>query len=335
MVQPTPWQAGRARQLPSGPPSQVTGVSACRSVEVTKVLTAPRPLLASLRGNAGYLCAAVGSVVTLFLLFKPWAVGSANDGKILADAFGGFQISSNLTSIWSGSPPPAAKVEGTWAVLACVAIVVTLCAVLVNLRARAAVLAHVAAGSALALAAFTVTAVVHMNGKLEEIRAMVTPGSPRDMGTQIGLAIRWAAGNGAFPIPGLRPVTYSTASLTTSAWLAGALSVVSAVAAVAQWFRGRTSSPVRRRWHFAAARSAAADECGCAGNHPTPGLSPDHTEHPPAPRHRTRRVQVDDRAEYSVPGPAAHVGGSGFGHDGAAPGGAGPHGPDPDRMALD
>ncbi|MEU7630755.1 hypothetical protein AB0C34_12315 [Nocardia sp. NPDC049220] len=288
MVQPTPWQAGRIRQSLSGPLSQVAGVSPRRRGKVAKVLTAPRPLPGPLRGNVGYLCAAVGSIITLFLLFKPWAVGSANDGKILADAFGGFQISSNLTSIWSGSPPPAAKVEGTWAVLACVAIIVTLCTVLLNLRARTAVLAHVAVGSALAIAAFTVTAVVHMNSKLEEIRAMVTPGSHRDMGTQIGLAIRWAAGNGAFPIPGLRPVTYSTASLTTSAWLAGALSVVSAVAAVAQWIRGRMTSPVRRRWHFATARSAqnpdTATKCACAGD--LTRLSPEHAEHPSASHHR-------------------------------------------------
>ncbi|WP_228839070.1 hypothetical protein, partial [Nocardia amamiensis] len=64
---------------------------------------------------------------------------------------------------------------------------------------------------------------------------MVGSGPPTDIGTQIGYVIRWASGNGQYPLPGARKVEFSTAKLTNTALLAGATSVFSAVVAVAQW----------------------------------------------------------------------------------------------------
>ncbi|MEV6430996.1 hypothetical protein [Nocardia sp. NPDC051463] len=200
-------------------------------------------VLAVVRGNGGYLCAAVGSIITFALLFKPWLTASGTDGKISADPFGGLQISTSLASLWSGSPPPAADVNGTWGVLASTASAVTVIAVLVNLRARTQVLSYVAVGSSVALALLVVVVVAHLNSKAAEVKRMIGYGSARDVGTQVGLLVRWASGNGQYPVPGLRQVAYATASLTSWAWLAGAISLVSALTAIAQWIRGRSTGP--------------------------------------------------------------------------------------------
>ncbi|MFQ6394745.1 hypothetical protein ACLMAJ_14920 [Nocardia sp. KC 131] len=236
MVQPTPWQASRTtRHRPADSASRTAGSARQRRVFVPKAL-------APLQENWGYLGAAAGSVVTFLLLFRPWLTATGTDGKISADPFGGLQISTSLVTFWSGSPPPAANVNGTWGVLASAACALTVFAVAVNLRARTKALAHVAAGSSIALAVLVVSAVAHLNGKAAEVRAMTGYGHPRDLGTQVGLVVRWASGNGQMPVPGLRQVTTATAGLTSWAWLAGAISLVSAIAAIAQWIRMRKTS---------------------------------------------------------------------------------------------
>ncbi|WP_406235400.1 hypothetical protein [Nocardia sp. NBC_01009] len=236
MVQPTPWQANKIRYRKVDTPSTVQRIVSQRREEVAKVL-------ASLRGNWGYLCAAVGSIITFRMLFKPWLTASGTDGQISADPFGGLQISTSLASLWSGSPPPAADVNGTWGVLASTASAVTVFAVLVNLRARTKVLSYVAVGSSVTLALLIVIVVAHLNSKAADVKRMVGYGSARDAGTQVGLLVRWATGNGQYPVPGMRQVAYATASLTTWAWLAGAISLISALIAIAQWIRGRTTGP--------------------------------------------------------------------------------------------
>ncbi|MGO4614022.1 hypothetical protein AB4305_07585 [Nocardia sp. 2YAB30] len=252
MVQLTPWQADRNRHHQADSPSRTESSAPQQRGAVAKVI-------AALRGNWGYLGAAAGNIITFVLLFNPWLTASGPDGTISADPFGGLQVSTSLVGLWSGSPPPAADVNGTWGVLASAAGAITVFAVLVDLRARTKGLSHVAAVSSVALALFVVFALVHLNNKAAEVKDMVGSGSPRDLGTQIGLLVRWASGNGTYPVPGLRQVTYSTASLTSSAWLAGAISLVSAVAAIAQWIRGRTTGPVRLPWRFSVVTSRPSD----------------------------------------------------------------------------
>ncbi|MFE7802598.1 hypothetical protein [Nocardia sp. NPDC057440] len=208
-------------------------------------MTTLRPYLAPLQGNWGYVVAAAGSVVTFCTLFQPWVNAATLDGRIKATPFGKFEISSSLVALWSGAPPPQAKVNGTWAVLACVAIAVTLFAVVVNLRARTTTLSHLAACSSVAMALFIVFALVHMNGKAPELRSMLGYGRTTDLGGQIGLLMRWASGNGKYPMPGIRQVSITTASLTAWAWFAAATAVVSAVAAIAQWVRNRPAGPIQ------------------------------------------------------------------------------------------
>ncbi|MFE7801308.1 hypothetical protein [Nocardia sp. NPDC057440] len=202
-------------------------------------------VLAALGGNWGYLCAAAGNVITFGLLFEPWLDINGGSGNIKSDAFGKFQISSSLMGLWSGSPPPAATINGTWAVLACAAIGVTVCTTLVNLRARTKALSHLTTVSSVAVALFIVFALVHMNGKVSDVRGMLGFGPFRDLGTQAGLMMRWASGNGRPPVPGLRQVSYTTAGLTSEAWYAGVTAVSSAVAAIAQCARNRSSDVIR------------------------------------------------------------------------------------------
>lgn len=211
------------------------------------------PIVAVLRRNWGYLCAALGSIVTFFLLFEPWVGGGGADGRILANAFGKLTITTSLVSMWSGAPPRSAQINGTYAVLASVACAVTLFAVIavvINLQGRTQMLSRVAVGASLAMAFFVVVIMVHLNGKAGEIRGMLGSGSPRDLGTQVGMIIRWASGNGSYPIPGMRRVSYTTAGLLSPAWWAGAISLISAVAALAQWARENGSRSWRLAWRL-------------------------------------------------------------------------------------
>ncbi|WP_227996944.1 hypothetical protein [Nocardia australiensis] len=200
------------------------------------------------RGSWGYLFAAAGNIITFFLLFQPWIHAAARDGKIDATPFGRLHVTSTLVSLWSGSPPPAARINGMWAILASIAVTVTVCTVVVNLRARNNVLCRLATGSSVALAIFVAAAIVHMNGKAPDVRRMLSAGSTRDLGTQAGLLLRWASGNGSYPLPGVHQVSYSTAGLTTYAWVTGAIAVASAIAAVAQLTRERTTGSIRLSW---------------------------------------------------------------------------------------
>ncbi|MEU7628687.1 hypothetical protein AB0C34_01695 [Nocardia sp. NPDC049220] len=245
MVEPTPGQADK-RDRPTDPPSPSEGVSR-RAAEVVKIRALISPLPASFRGSEAYLFTAGVNIVVFFLLFQPWVVAIGRTGKITANAFGRLYVSSGLTNLWSASPPPPANINGTWAVLASVAIAINVFAVVINLQARSDVLSRVAMGSAVAPAFFVVGALVQMNTKLSAIKRMVGYGNPRDVGNQIGMVIRWASGNGSYPVPGLRQVQYSSASLTTTAWLEGALAVLSALVVLAEWARQRPAAGHRQR----------------------------------------------------------------------------------------
>ncbi|MEU7765916.1 hypothetical protein AB0B25_12410 [Nocardia sp. NPDC049190] len=259
MVQPTPWQAGKSDRQ-ADLPSRSKGRATRRQIDVAQVLASVPPLPASFRKDWAYLCAAVGNVIVFYLLFKPWGVGNGPDGKIATNAFGRLRVSTTLTSLWSGAPPTPTKVNGTWAVLASVAIAVTVFSVLINLQARTELLSRVATGATVAVAFFVVMALVDINSKLEALRGMVSSGSHRDMGTQIGLIIRWASGNGSYPMPGARQYAWPTGTLTTEAWLALAFAAVSALVALTQWVRGRPNGSHRWQWRLPVATGSESSE---------------------------------------------------------------------------
>ncbi|WP_040783733.1 hypothetical protein [Nocardia pneumoniae] len=236
MVQPTPWQTSKQQHRQDDSASHGEGSTRKRRVDVARLLTPLKPFATALQGNWGYLCAAAGCVITFILLFKPWLSSSGPDGSIYSNAFGQTRITTTLVGLWSQKPPNHSNLNGMWAVLATAAIFVTVVAAVVNLLARTTALAHLTAGSAVAVALFVLCILVYLNAKGPELRAMVGSGPPTDLGVQIGYVIRWASGNGQYPLPGLRKVEFDTAKLTSTALVAGATSVFSAVVAVGQWF---------------------------------------------------------------------------------------------------
>ncbi|MEU7766504.1 hypothetical protein AB0B25_15410 [Nocardia sp. NPDC049190] len=260
MVQPTPWQLTATSRPPliknAGRPESA---SPLRRIDI-------RVFRAAGRDDWGYLAAAVGSAITFVLLFQPWLAATGPDGKISTNAFGRVTITTTMAGLWSGSPPPSAKVDGLWGILAGVAVFITVATVVLNLRVRVETLSRLTAGSTVAVSVFVVVALIYFNGKGSDLRAMVGAGSPRDMGTQIGLLIRTAAGNGQYPVPGLRSMSYSSPSLTTSGVIAGTTSLASAVAAVAQLLYGRRTGPggsrtpdMFRRWAIPPAARSGTD----------------------------------------------------------------------------
>ncbi|MFQ6392415.1 hypothetical protein ACLMAJ_03065 [Nocardia sp. KC 131] len=281
MVQPTPWKTGRTQQAQTILPSQTTGGTSRRQVDVTKVVAWLKPHLAVFRGHWGYLFAAVGNIITLFGLFEPWVDASSTDGRITATPFGKFQISSSLVALWSGAPPPTAKINGMWAVLACIAVVITVSAAMINLRARTQALSALVMGSTVAVSLFLVFALVHMNNKLPDLRAMVGNASARDLGSQVGMLMRWASGNGNYALPGLKRYTWTTASLTTWAWLAGGMAVISAIAAIAQWVRSRPDGPIAIPLRMPIVITRASDDH--ASEQPSPDPAPAAASPPAAP----------------------------------------------------
>ncbi|WP_141717311.1 hypothetical protein [Nocardia altamirensis] len=248
MVQPTPWQAGKQQQAQAITPMPEQR-AARRRLDAVATVTALRLQLAWLRGHWGYACAAVGNLITFFALFQPWIRASATDGTIKATPFGKFEISSSLVALWSSSPPPMAKINGAWAVLACIAVILTVVLAVLNLRARTQALSTAVMVSSVAMSLFVAFALVHMNRQAPNIRNMVANGPPRDPGSVAGLLIRWASGNSTYALPGVNRYTWATAGLTSWAWFAGGIAIFSALAATAQWARNRRAevdpSPVR------------------------------------------------------------------------------------------
>ncbi|MEU2037111.1 hypothetical protein [Nocardia niwae] len=232
MVQPTPWQSDEARD----------GRSAQQNTAKSGAVPAKAILLA-LRGHWGYVWAAVGSLVTLVLLFQPWLTAAGADGKVSTNAFGRMEITTRFLNIWSRSAPPGARVTGFWALLASAAIIVVVFSVVVNLRLRIEALNRLTTLATLAVAVFVVITVLYINSKGPELKAMV--GRRSDLGGQIGSLMNWAFGNGRLVVPGIGQVAYTSATLTPWSLLAGATSLGSAVAALTQWIRNRSSGLFR------------------------------------------------------------------------------------------
>ncbi|MEV0032745.1 hypothetical protein [Nocardia sp. NPDC050793] len=249
MVQPTPWQAKKPhapQAVSAGPP--LNWVTRPSSVDLRTFLTRLRSSSTPLRGHWGYLCTATGNIVVFFLMFKPWLLATHADGKVTATAFGHIRVTTTLVSLWSSNPPAVAPISGSWAIVASCAIGATVITVGANIRARSNLLTLLATGSAVAVTILVTITMIHLSSTGIAFRNMVGTGPIVDVGTQLGLIIRWASGNGTYPIPGHKTVSYNaTANLTTTAFYACAISMISAVAAIAQWIRSarvsRRSSP--------------------------------------------------------------------------------------------
>ncbi|MDE1674003.1 hypothetical protein [Nocardia gipuzkoensis] len=239
MVQPTPWQSNKTGDGGSAQQDQAVGGIAPGS---------PQAIRAALRGYWGYVWAAVGSLVTLVLLFQPWITAAGADGRVSTTAFGRMEITTRFLNAWSASRPRTPHVTGFWALLACAAIVIAILAIVINLRLRIDALSRLATIATLVTSMFVLFTVLYINSKGPELKAMV--GRSSDLGGQVGSLINWAFGNGRLVVPGVGQVAYTSAGLTPWALLAGATSLASSVAAVTQWIRNRSGGLFQLPWRI-------------------------------------------------------------------------------------
>ncbi|MBF6296129.1 hypothetical protein IU459_01060 [Nocardia amamiensis] len=228
-----------------------------------------------LDGNWGYLLAAIGCIITFVLLFQPWLTTNTGgtDGAIHANGFGRLHVTTFWVDLWAQSSVPNPKASGTWGILTSVAIGVAVCSVAVNSVVRTKALTYMATVATVFVAVFTIATALYLNSKGDELTRVVSYGTARDPGTQIGLLIRWAKGHDNYPAPGFRSVSYVTASLTWYAILAGSISLLSAVAAVAQWIhlrknRRQSNTPSRTMLIMSGA-TASSSSTRATGMKPT------------------------------------------------------------------
>ncbi|MEV5833975.1 hypothetical protein [Nocardia sp. NPDC052112] len=194
--------------------------------------------------------AAVGSTATLILLFQSWITAQGPDGKVAANAFGRLEITTNYLNVWSQAKPKTPPVTSAWAILASAAIIIALCAILLNIRLRSELLARLTTFSLACAALFVVLCLIYLNSKGAELKAMTA--RTYDLGGQIGQVINWATGRGKLVVPGTATYTYASAGLTHWGFLAVVTSLGSTLAAIAQWLTVRRASdnPVRLSWRM-------------------------------------------------------------------------------------
>lgn len=198
-------------------------------------------LRAVLSGHWGYVCAAVGSAVTFAMLFEPWlSTGTGGtDGTIESNAFGRLHVTTFWVDLWAQSSELNPTASGAWGILTSIAIFIAVGSTAVNCVARTEVLTRMAIVATVFVAIFAVATALYLNSKGPELTQVVSFGTARDPGTQIGLLLRWAKGHDNYPAPGLRRVSYATASLTWTALIAVTISLSSVVLVIVQWVHGR------------------------------------------------------------------------------------------------
>ncbi|WP_169814416.1 hypothetical protein [Nocardia pseudovaccinii] len=153
-------------------------------------------------------------------------------------------------NVWSKVAPKTPPVTGMWAILASAAIIIALCAIVLNIRLRNELLARLTMISLACAALFVILCLIYLNGKGAELKAMT--GRTYDLGGQIGQILNWATGRGKLAIPGTSTASYASASLTHWGFLAVVTSLGSTMAAIAQWLllRRATDNPVRLSWRM-------------------------------------------------------------------------------------
>ncbi|MEU2174000.1 hypothetical protein ABZ552_07225 [Nocardia sp. NPDC019219] len=201
----------------------------------------------AINGNWGYVWAAVGSLITFGLLFRPWLTVSGPNGKAETNAFGRINASTRYLTVWSSSKPMAlAHITGFWALLTTVAVIVCVLTVAVNLRTRNRILERATAISSVAVAICTICTLLYINSKAPELKEMTS--RRWDLGGQLGSVMSWMFGNDKLPFPGISETRYSTSSLTRTAILACFTSIGSALAAGIQQILTGATMPFRLPW---------------------------------------------------------------------------------------
>ncbi|MET9030918.1 hypothetical protein ABZW96_35720 [Nocardia sp. NPDC004168] len=204
-------------------------------------------LRVALNGNWGYLWAAVGSLITFALLFRPWLTVSGPNGKAETNAFGRINASTRYLTVWSSTKPMSlAHITGFWALLTTAAIIVCVLTAMTNLRTRNKILERTTAISSVAVAIFTICTLLYINSKAPELKEMTS--RRWDLGGQLGSVMSWVFGNDKLPFPGISETRYATSSLTLTAILACFTSIGAALAASIQHILTGTTKPFRLPW---------------------------------------------------------------------------------------
>ncbi|WP_433682808.1 hypothetical protein [Nocardia sp. CA-119907] len=217
-----------------------------RAAELAELRAQLRPF----RCYWGYIVAAIGSMATLILLFQSWITAQGPDGTVAANAFGRLEITTNYLNVWSQAKPKTPPLTGLWAILASAAIIVALCAIVLNIRLRNEILARLTTFSLACAALFVILTLIYLNSKGAELKAMT--GRTYDLGGSIGQIVNWATGRGKLVIPGTGTSNYASAGLTHWGFLAVVTSLGSTMAAVGQWLlvRRAADNPVRLSWRM-------------------------------------------------------------------------------------
>jgi hypothetical protein len=190
------------------------------------------------RADAGHIGSAVASALTIILMFQPWLTASGPNGRLKSDAFGRIDGSAEGFADWTSSNGYyQPSITGAWAALAALTAVMTITAVILNLRNRSDMLSYLVPGSAVATAVLVLADLLYLSGKAPELRAAVEG----DHGLAGGLIDLILGGSTSGFGTGNQ---VANAGLDAAALLGGATAVGGAVAAVGSGLRKQMLTPV-------------------------------------------------------------------------------------------
>ncbi|WP_067566599.1 hypothetical protein [Nocardia acidivorans] len=182
-----------------------------------------------------YLAVALANSAVLYMMFKPWLRAYGWDGTGTLNGFGRFRRTTRHINLWSHSTPPGPDVSSVWAVLATVAILVTVVAAIRASRHRGATTETLTAVAASAVAVLVAMDVYTLNAAIPQVGLALSMNG--DLSTQVGMAVSALRGTTNYPWPGKESKLNPT-ELTPLALIALSITVVSASIAVLRARRG-------------------------------------------------------------------------------------------------
>lgn len=166
-------------------------------------------------------------LLTLILLFQPWLTASGPQGDVQADAFGRLDGSvPGLRSVGERLTESVVSISGLWGILAAAAAVITLAAACSYRLFGIGLPAMVGAGAAEAV--FVPAALLHLNGKAPELRAMTEQHD--ELKAAFGDLLGRLFGGGRES--GAGPAQVATVALTNQALVCGMVAVITALIAL-------------------------------------------------------------------------------------------------------
>ncbi|MGI5221502.1 hypothetical protein [Nocardia sp. CA-290969] len=195
------------------------------------------------------------SLATFALLFQPWLTASGPHGEVRSDAFGRLDGSVPvLRSAGERLTEHVVSISGLWGALAAAAALLTVAGLSLYRKSRAGLL--LAIGAAAANAVFVPAALLHLDGKAPELRAMTEDHD--ELRTALGDIVDTVFGSGS----GVAATQQAaTAAVTNQGLICGFLAVITAV--IALGMRGPVrAAVVDARAHEELSRRPTAHEAG-------------------------------------------------------------------------